>query len=49
MFKNGVDVGYCGEEEIVYFLINFVLDVIVGLIGILMCGGIGGEIIVKIV
>ncbi len=48
MSKNGADVGYCGEDEIVYFLTNFVPDAIVGPIGILTCGGINGEITVKI-
>lgn len=40
--------GYCGEDEIVYFLSNFVPDAIVGPIGILTCGGINGEITAKI-
>ncbi len=35
MIKNGADVGYCVEDEIVYFLTNFVPDAIVGPIGIL--------------
>ncbi|WPX09102.1 DUF3842 family protein [Anaerocellum danielii] len=48
MIKNGADVGYCGEDEIVYFLTNFVPDAIVGPIGILTCGGINGEITAKI-
>lgn len=48
MLKNGADAGYCGEDEIVYFLTNFVPDAIVGPIGILTCGGINGEITSKI-
>lgn len=48
MLKNGADVGYCGEDEIVYFLTNFVPDAIVGPIGILTCSGIKGEISAKI-
>ncbi|ADQ47143.1 hypothetical protein Calkro_2318 [Caldicellulosiruptor kronotskyensis 2002] len=48
MLKSGADVGYCGEDEIVYFFTNFVPDAIVGPIGILTCGGINGEISAKI-
>jgi hypothetical protein len=48
MLKNGADSGYCGEDDIVYFLTNFVPDAIVGPIGILTCGGINGEITAKI-
>ncbi|WAM33991.1 DUF3842 family protein [Caldicellulosiruptor morganii] len=48
MLKSGADSGYCGEDEIVYFLTNFVPDAIVGPIGILSCGGINGEITAKI-
>jgi len=48
MIKSGADVGYWGENDIVYFLSNFLPDAIVGPIGILTCGGIGGEITAKI-
>lgn len=48
MLKNGADSGYCGEDEIVYFLTNYIPDAIVGPIGILTCGGINGEITAKI-
>lgn len=48
MLKSGADIAYCGEEEIVYFLTNFTPDALIGPIGILSCGGIGGEITSKI-
>lgn len=45
MIKNGADEGYVGEREIVEFLYkNNNLDAIIGPIGILIEGGIKGEI-----
>ncbi|SEG16505.1 protein of unknown function [Caloramator fervidus] len=44
MIKNGADEKYVGEKDIVRFLLEHKLDAIVGPIGILIDGGINGEI-----
>jgi hypothetical protein len=44
MLKNGADEGFTGEIGIVDFLTKNKIDAIVGPIGILIGGGIGGEI-----
>ncbi|KRQ87853.1 hypothetical protein ABG79_00018 [Caloramator mitchellensis] len=44
MLKAGANEGFCGENEIIDFCIRQNVDAIIGPIGILISGGINGEI-----